>query len=746
MNCSNKDSGAAILRDDGDGFLKYVAISEERLSRVKFPYFAPVRSLAYCMDALDISDISEIDYFSYDWVGRKRWMDSTPSYRKLENDYIQTKLKIPDHKVLIADSHHLAHAYSVFCTSNFDTAAVLVIDGVGSGFETTSIFHARGDSIDLLEQGKFYGLGQLYTKVTKTLLGFETGQEGKTMGLAPFGADKPGPVLDIRGKYEGCRIDYSHFMDRLPSSQIKQADLKPCPERSRVTEDYYARIAFEVQDEIERAMLHLAEYTKNMTGEKNICITGGVALNCVANSRIEASGIFENCYIFPASSDAGIPFGLALWAYHKMTGNLPRIKFKNAFTARPYPKEEIVKLLDQFQISHRLAENTEVAGLIERGNIVGWFTGGSEYGPRALGHRSILADPRRSEIKGHLNEKVKHREVYRPFAPTVLEEFASDIFDFVGKSPFMLRAPHVRPGWRDKIPAVIHVDNTARVQTVNPENCPNYYDLIQCFYQRTQVPVVLNTSFNDDGEPIVETPLDALICFLRTQIDYLVLENLLIDKEDLLSRQKDLANELVTYRDELLLREYKKAIEKTCRGYDIMEMKAYLLQERNRAIYHSCYRTFDALQSYLENSVKLNLRLAVIADQEHLNYFKQIFPYRQADICLEIATEDNLDSLKKISARDLEGIDSVLIALYNLNGNSMKSLEKHVPNLFLLYEDLSQKITDNYIVPDNNGETNKVEHIEEISHEAIRNKDWDKFFEKLIKADLGAKENDDCII
>jgi len=748
LNCSNKDSGAAIFRDDGEGSLKYVAISEERLSRVKFPYFAPLRSLAYCMDALQISDISEIDYFVYDWVGRKRWLDSTPSYRKLENDYIQTKLNIPDHKILIADSHHLAHAYSIYCTSDFDSAAILVIDGVGSGFETTSIYHAREGSIRLLEQGLFYGLGQLYTKVTRSVLGFETGQEGKTMGLAPLGKGKPGPILDIRGKYDGCNIDYSHFLDRLPSSKIRQQGLMSCPERNRVTEDYYARIAFDVQEEIERAVLYLSEYAKKLTGEKNLCITGGVALNCVANSKIEESGIFEKCYIFPASSDAGIPFGLALWGYHKETQKLRKVQFENAFTGTAYSRQEIVKLLEGFNIPYRSVRNEEVARIIEQGNIVGWFTGGSEYGPRALGHRSILADPRRPEMKDHLNQKVKHREIYRPFAPSVLEEFAKGIFDFCGKSPFMLRAPGVRPEWRDRIPAVIHVDDTARVQTVSKENCLRYYDLLKCFYERTGVPVILNTSFNDNGEPIVETPLDALICFSRTQIDFLVLEDLLINNKDLLDRQKDLTKELVEFRDELLLREYKNAIEKNCCGYDVLEMKAYLLQEKHRALYHANYKAFDALQKYLEHAIKNKLKLGVIADQEHLDYFEKIFLYRQADIQVKIALEDNSYSMKEFQLGELERVDSVLFALYNLNGQFLNFVKKHAKNLFVLYEDLSLKMTDGYLVPDKNKnrKLNQVERIEEVSFEANRSKDWDGFFKNLIKSDLGPRENDEWII
>jgi carbamoyltransferase len=299
---------------------------------------------------------------------------------------------------------------------------------------------------------------------------------------------------------------------------------------------HWEDLAWRVQDDTEKVLLARARWLRETTGARNLVIAGGVALNCVANGRIAREAGFENVWIQPAAGDDGIAIGCAFYGHLAVQNNPRNFTMTHSYIGKSYPEADVVAAAQRFlvriQTSAARSANicADTAKLLADQKVIGWFQGGSEFGPRALGNRSIIADPRRAEMKDILNSRVKHRQPFRPFAPIVLAERADEIFEGKGDSPFMLMAKSVNPAWRDRIPAIVHVDGTARVQTVSEATNPVLYRLLKEFDALTGVPVLLNTSFNVKGEPIVETPRDAMACFLTTGIDHLILHDTLVSK------------------------------------------------------------------------------------------------------------------------------------------------------------------------------------------------------------------------
>lgn len=634
-NYASHDAGAAVLSDE-HGTVRVATISEERLSRVKNSYFFPVRAIDTCMAEMGVESLAEFDVIATDYSFKRRLLNTNLRYRKLEADYIKTKLAIDFGKVLYVD-HHAAHAASAFYASSYDAAAVLVVDGVGSEGNTNSLYVGnRSRGLQLVEKSYGTGIGLAYTAVTRDVLGFGLGEEGKTMGLAAIGQQfmADGPVLNLRPRYDGLVTDFGSFIWRSPSAALRHP-LPRCEDDAARTSSYYSRIAWELQQETERCLLHLARYAFEKTGQRLLCLAGGVALNCVANERLFVESSFDDVFIQPAASDTGLPLGLALWAYYERHKGTGVYSFSTAFTGKRYGASPAKALLDEFNVPHAIADAATVAGLIAAKNIVGWFVEGSELGPRALGHRSILADPRSAAMKDTLNAKVKHREMFRPFAPSVLEERAADYFAMRGKSPFMLRAPNVRPEAVDRIPAVVHVDRSARVHTVNRRDNPLFYDLLAEFERLTGVPVVINTSFNDSGEPIVETPMDALICFLRTQMDYLFMDGVLIDRAAI--QDDALLPRLLEHRSRALKAQYGAAIARLCRGYAIGELRAFLKAYAPMHRYYSSLHTLVALQDVLSSWGPE----PVFTDAYHDDLIRRFLPEEHARVADQIVMVDD---------------------------------------------------------------------------------------------------------
>ena len=522
------NSGAAMIRAD-HGTVRFATISEERCNREKDSRKFPSLSIKACMQQLGVESFREIDLVVLDYIISRDWQNDfylRPSEPvTILHDFSPDKIHVIN--------HHLAHACVVFYSSPFDSSAVLIVDGRGSEKETQSLFSASAEEIRLLDSTKSIGIGLLYAAVTQAI-GFGLLQEGKTMGLAPYGEAITKPIFKFPRSYDGITTDYSAAC--VEDSYEMGMNHEPI-----VTFDDKARAAFEVQRECEAALLHLAEHAKEITASPYLCLSGGVALNSVANYKILQSGLFKDIFINPAASDTGIPLGAALYGYHQI------LKQKKTYdTISPYLGPEYCgsrirnaieayrgtpydfQAFEGFRLVSEAALDRAVEMLAEN-KIVGCWHGRSEIGPRALGNRSILMSPRRAENKDILNSQVKHREGFRPFAPAILEEFTTDYFDIDRPSPYMLLVPTVREQKREVIPAVTHTDGTGRLQTVSKEFNPHFYQIIKKFHELTGVPVILNTSFNVAREPIVETPEDAIRCFLGTGIDALLLgDNLLV--------------------------------------------------------------------------------------------------------------------------------------------------------------------------------------------------------------------------
>ncbi|WP_292935137.1 carbamoyltransferase C-terminal domain-containing protein [Noviherbaspirillum sp.] len=465
------------------------------------------------MKQFGIRSFDEIDLVVTDYICHPKW----------EEDFYKTPCRkdvflanFPQEKI-VTINHHLAHAHAVYFSSGFRRAAILIVDGRGSDKETQSLYVADGRTIRLIATTSVIGIGLFYAAVTQAI-GFGLLQEGKTMGLAPYGADVKMKVFDIPRSFDGIVTDYSeacvegNYDLRIPFPPMDTFEAK-------------ARAAFEVQQECEEAMMHLARWAREVTGEENLCISGGVGLNSVANYKLLMSGIFKDVFVNPAASDTGIPLGAALFGYHHVLQRERNYDEISAFLGPSYDRTEIESAIAAhkgFAVERSHAVNKAVE-MLAQNKIVACLFDRSEIGPRALGNRSILMSPLRAENKDILNSRVKHREAFRPFAPVILEERTSEYFDMDRPCPYMLFVPDVRPEKRSVIPAVTHVDGTGRLQTVTEKRNPLFYRITKLFGEKTGVPVLLNTSFNDNNEPIVETPKDAVRCFLGTNIDALLI-------------------------------------------------------------------------------------------------------------------------------------------------------------------------------------------------------------------------------
>jgi carbamoyltransferase len=514
------NTGAAMIRADAGVPPRFVMISEERLDRVKDSRAFPGQSIAACMSELDVLSTSEIDLVVLDYIRVPDWRNDEYKFPAARNTLLE---KIESSRIHVIN-HHLSHAAAVFFSSAMPDAAILIVDGRGSDKETQSLFDGDGTVIRRIAHTDRIGIGLAYAAITQAI-GFGLLQEGKTMGLAPYGADIAGVSLGLSGIYDGIVTDYSAIC--IEDSYMLQHPLGAASFSGK------ARVAYEIQKECEGALLHLAAYAHKTTGRRRLCLSGGVALNSVANFTVAQCGLFDEVFINPAASDTGIPLGAALYGYHVIAGKERLSEPISPFIGPRYKAaafDSAVALTDGRCRVERAAVIEKSVDMLAANQIVAHFHGRSEMGPRALGNRSILMSPLRAENKDILNKRVKHREAFRPFAPACLAERATDYFEIDFPSTYMLFVPPIRSDKRVLIPAVTHHDGTGRLQTVSKSDNARFYRLIELFGERTGVPVLLNTSFNDSNEPIVESPADAVRCFLQTEIDALLLEDVLLIK------------------------------------------------------------------------------------------------------------------------------------------------------------------------------------------------------------------------
>ena len=566
VSCYYHDSAAALLKD---GHVT-AAVEEERFTRIKFDDSFPKNAIDWCLKEAGItaSDIKTVAFYDKPVLKLERLLDNyitfaprgLHSFLNVMPKWLHKRLWVKDdirkslpgfHGDIIFPEHHLSHAAHTFFTSPFEDAAILTVDGVGE-WTTTSYGTGTGTDITLTHDIRWpHSIGLLYSAFTY-FLGFGVNEgEYKLMGLASYGEPEYYDMIlknlvDI--KDDGSiklNMKYFAFTYDNVMTNSRFAELFGIPRRSAdaKAEKIHFDIGSSIQRVLEEILLRMTRHIHKETGKKNLCLGGGVALNGVANHKILKDGTFEKIHIPPSPGDAGSAVGCAQFAHfsynngtrrHITQNESERIK-ENCYVGPSFSNHDITKYLDSSDIRYESMEMPALlattAKLISQDNVVGVYWGKMEWGPRALGNRSILADPRKAEMKDILNEKIKHRESFRPFAPSVLAEHASEYFDIDISSPYMLLvAPVKKP---QEIPAVTHVDGTARLHTVSRESNPTYYDLIREFYKITGVPIVVNTSMNVMGEPIVNTPYHAHAMLLKTEMDYLVMGNCLLRRGSL---------------------------------------------------------------------------------------------------------------------------------------------------------------------------------------------------------------------
>ncbi len=546
------DSSACIVRD---GELLF-AISEERISRIKHDASFPFLSIKACLDWAGARP-GELDFVCFGWpppragyfhdladFARGRhpisyWnlLGSTRQFATMQNQgngwrLFQSYFGPSKARPRFVD-HHRSHAISAFAYSGFEQATVVVIDGRGA-WEATSLWHGRSGRLEHISTIPWpNSLGLFYSAFTQHL-GFQpNSDEWKVMGLAPYG--NPGIDLGdfIRVNGHPYTVDGPGLIGTGNGSLSKIARKFGSPRRPESEIDgKHKDLAFSVQDACEQAMMALVRDAVGQTGCRNLCLAGGVALNSKANGKILASGLVDKLFIPPAASDEGVALGAALAPYLDADGYLPMDPIRKAYLGVEYEDCAVEKVLDTYKLRYtRLADPAEAtAELLANGKIVGWFQGRMEFGPRALGNRSILADARNPEMNSKVNNAVKFRESWRPFAPSILAEAAPEYVESATDAPFMTLTAEVKPEKRSVIPSVTHVDGSTRPQTVEQSVNPLYWRLIRKFADRTGVPVVMNTSFNLRGEAIVCTPTDAVRTFFSSGMDALVMGSYMVEK------------------------------------------------------------------------------------------------------------------------------------------------------------------------------------------------------------------------
>jgi len=562
ISCYYHDSAAALLKD---GHV-IAAVEEERFSRKKFDDDFPENAIEWCLSESKIkpSQIDSVAFYDKPVLKFERLLDNyiavAPrglySFLDVIPKWLHKRLWIKNeirsilkgfNGEIIFPEHHMSHAAHAFYTSPFEDSAILTIDGVGE-WSTASFGYAKNNSINITNDIRWpHSLGLFYSAFTY-FLGFKVNEgEYKLMGLSSYGDPKYYDlILDklIDVKDDGSihlNMKYFAFTHDKVMTNEKFADLFGI--LPRTNDEKALQVHFDIgasaQKVLEDVILKMTNHVYKKTKMKNLCFGGGVALNGVANYKILKEGPFDNVHIPPSPGDAGSAVGAAqylYYIYHKnsriISKNNSELIRENVYVGPSFSNEEIIHFLDSENVSYQVFDRESLlkktAQLIADGNIVGWYQGKMEWGPRALGNRSILADPRRENMKDIINAKIKHRESFRPFAPSILEEYVSEYFDMEIPSPYMLMVSPVKKP--KKIPAVTHVDGTGRLQTVSKESNPLYYDLIYEFNKITNVPVIINTSMNVMGEPIVNTPEQAYQMIVKTDMDYIVMGNNLVKK------------------------------------------------------------------------------------------------------------------------------------------------------------------------------------------------------------------------
>ncbi len=565
IGCYYHDSSATLIKDG----VVVAAAAEERFTRIKHDTSFPINAISYCLENISIKDIKYIAFYEKPLLKFERILSqhlnsfplSLKTFLKSMPHFLTTKLrlvktikkKLGYKGDILFINHHMAHAGGSYLTSEFENAAIVTVDGVGE-WTTTAFGIGKENKITLLQHIEFpHSIGLLYSTIT-AYLGFSVNNsEYKVMGLSSCGnmnplTNKYYPKLKriIKVNKDGSfSLDLSyftfHYKDKMPSKKLCNLLGGPVEKKDAEMTMRHEDIAAALQIITEEILIKILNHVHNVTKQDNLCLSGGVALNSVFNGKILRKTPFKKVWIHPAAGDGGTSLGAALYVYNSILDKKRVYSFNSPFLGPEFSTEDIRKFLLHNKIKYteiistqKLIEKT--AELIAQNNVVGWFQGRMEWGPRALGARSILSNPCNPDMQHILNEKVKHREKFRPFAPVVCEDDALDYFDCDKPIPaptdYMLMVYPIFKKWQAIIPSVTHVDGSGRLQTIRRVQNPNYYDLIKEFGKITKVPIMINTSFNIRGEPIVCTPLDAYKCMMGTGIDLIVMDKFIIKREE----------------------------------------------------------------------------------------------------------------------------------------------------------------------------------------------------------------------
>lgn len=567
LSCFYHDASAALLKDG----VVIAAAEEERFTRKKHDTSFPTNAAKFCMEnaGITINEVSYVGFYEKPFLKLERVLHqhlqmfpwSMKTFLSSIPSWVNEKLRVP--KIvkkklgykgdILFIEHHLAHAASTFLVSPFDEAAIITVDGVGE-WTTTAYGVGKRNDITLLKDIEFpHSIGLIYSTVTAYLGMSVNNSEYKVMGLAPYGDMNPETneyykklrqVVDIKedGSY---RLDMSyfkyHYADKMPSKKFCDLLGGPVEKKDAEMTKRHQDIAAGVQILTEEILTKLLIHVKAETKQENLVMAGGVALNSVYNGKILKKTGFKRVWMQPNAGDGGTSMGVASYIHNTLLGNKREYVMKSAYLGPLYSKQQIKEFLDNSGIKYHECKNVKemiekTSRLLVQNNVVGWMQHGMEWGPRALGARSILANPSNPDAKELLNTKVKHREPFRPFAPVVCEDDALTYFDCDSPIPeptdYMLMVYPVREEWRSKIPSVTHVDGSGRLQTVRREQNPQYYDLLKEFGKHSGIPILINTSFNIRGEPIVCSPYDAYKCMMGTGIDYLVMDTFIVSRAD----------------------------------------------------------------------------------------------------------------------------------------------------------------------------------------------------------------------
>ena len=558
LSCFYHDAAACLLKDG----VPIAASDQQAFSRKKHDSDFPVQAIRFCLDQAGITaqQLDAVAFYDkplmkFDRLLRYQLHHFPSTYRTFVDAmprWIATKLRLPkclkDHfdytGAVLYSEHHLSHAASAYYTSGFEDAAVLTVDGVGE-WATASWGRGSGKDLELLGEIRFpHSLGLLYSAFTY-YCGFKVNSaEYKLMGLAPYGqptmVDKVREFIDVKddGSFR-LNMEYFAYEEGTGMFNEKFEQVMGRPRRPlehKGMDEFYMDAARSIQEVTNDVMVKLARSSMERAGSKNLCMAGGVALNCVANGHILRQTGVENLYVQPSAGDAGGAMGAAYVVWNQLLQNPVGPRLPTPYLGAGYDEETIRKTLDSYGAVYKRMERQDlldrVAELIDTAHVVGWYQGRMEWGPRALGHRTILGDARHPEMRTIINMRIKFREGFRPFAPSCLEEHVGEYFEIDRPSPYMLLVAPVKEQYRDQLKAITHVDGSARIQTINPDQDALYYDLIKTFYERTGCPIVINTSLNVRGEPIVNTPEDSYLCFMRTDMDAMALGPFLCLKEE----------------------------------------------------------------------------------------------------------------------------------------------------------------------------------------------------------------------